>query len=151
MVFTPPGAVIKVWGKKQPFPWVFESVVFIVHALSIAFMLCLCLLYIVQHWIKLKTMREFTKIQYTTYILLSKDYLYFYLFLLSLLTFICLSVFSLLSGIQTTWNCGWRFFSVPMRDTWMWTLKSSLQGNFWLWSLETQWNAHQTYFIYAVL
>lgn len=55
-----------------------------------------------QHRIKLKTIPELAKIQYTAYILFSKDYLYFCPFLLPLLTSICFSVFSLLSGIQTT-------------------------------------------------
>lgn len=55
-----------------------------------------------QHQLELKTMPEFAKIQQTAYVLLSKDYLYFCPFLLSVLTSICFSVFSLLSGIQTT-------------------------------------------------
>lgn len=62
------------------------------------------------------------------------------------------SVFSLLSRIKTTWSCGWRSFWVPTRDAWMWTLKSSLQGNFFLSSAHLkQWNTYQTHCIYAVL
>lgn len=45
---------------------------------------------------------------------------------------LCLSVFSFLRRIQTTWSYGWRFSLAPMSDVWMWTLKSHLQGNCWL-------------------
>lgn len=52
------------------------------------------------------------------------------------------SLYFIYSGIQATWNYGWRFFSAPTKDAWMWTLKSNLQGNFLLWSFDTQCNAY---------
>ena len=45
---------------------------------------------------------------------------------------LCLSVFSFLRRIQTTWSYGWRFLSALMSDAWMSTSKSHHQGNCWL-------------------
>lgn len=136
MVFTPPGAVIKAWGKKLPFFWAFEDVCVYSTCFVFTYSKLVRITKLMQHLIKSNQTEDSDRVCKNTVNTSHRLHPF------------VVSVFSVLSGIQTTWSCGWRSFWVPMRDAWMWTLKSSLQGDFLLCTLE---NTYQTHCVYAVL